>query len=188
MLKSAAKQKMVPLQYFLNMPVTTWPTITSQGLSPLNVVICPKNIWTFVWLGYMVFVSWKCLLTFVLNSSQLLRIHPFMTFFGGSFNLCLRRYKKSHMSVVRCLRAEDILLSSHELVQLLDLCLFSDSFLSEYYPQTILSQDFPYTVVPPLHHQRYTLIDTNTSHYISDLRFNPIHNCCCIIQSCFLYL
>lgn len=149
MLKSAAKQKMVPLQYFLNMPVTTWPTITSQGLSPLNVVICPKNIWTFVWLGYMVFVFWKCLMTFVLNSSQLLRIHPFMTSFGGSFNLCLRRYKKSHMSVVRCLRAEDILLSSHELVQLLDLCLFSDSFLSEYYPQTILSRDFPYTVVPP---------------------------------------
>lgn len=125
----------------------------------------------------MVFVFWKCLMTFILNSSQLLRIHPFMTFFffyGGNFNLCFRRYKTSHMSVARYLRAEDILLSSHELYS----CLTCVCFLTSFFPNIIHKQSslkISHTAVLYFCRHRHKSLHIG--------RFNPIHNCCCIIQS-----
>lgn len=181
MLKSAAKQKMVPLQYFLNMPVITWPTIASQGLSPLNVVICPQKHLNVC----LIRVHGFCLLEvpYDLHCKQQPAVEDtsfYDFFFGGGgygyFNLCFRRYKTSHMSVVRCLRAEDILLSSHELYS----CLTCVCFLTAFFPNIIHKQSSL-----KISHSLVLYCCRHRSSHLG--RFNPIYNCCCIIQSCFFF-
>lgn len=172
MLKSAAKQKMAPLQDFLNMPVTTWPTITSQGLSPLNVVICPQNIWTFVWLGYMVFVFWKCLMTFVLNSSQLLRILPFMTLgeIGGVISIYVWGDTRNPICLLFGVWEQKTFYCQ---VMNLYSCLTCVCSLTAFFPYIIHKKSSLMTShtlwyhSSALHNQHYTDVDTATSHYIS---------------------